>query len=212
MSGSIINEVGNSHGELVVLKRDKNDKWGNTRWVCLCSCGKKNIVRGSKLRSGNTKSCGCFFRIIPHKIHGMSGTKTYKSWDAMKQRCSNKNKSGYHRYGGRGIKVCDRWMKFENFYKDMEDKPNGLTLDRIDNDGNYEPGNCRWATWKQQASNKLKSGGNPRLISINGKTQNITAWSKEFNISRNLVYSRLFSGWTVKRALSTPVNKNKSRF
>jgi hypothetical protein len=122
-------------------------------WSCKCDCGNIVTVRGDSLRLGATKSCGCFRGSI--KKHGMAYSLTYRSWINMKQRCSNKNNIGYSRYGGRGIKVCDRWLEsFENFLEDMGKRPNGMSIDRIDNDDNYEPDNCKWSTSKEQSNNQ----------------------------------------------------------
>ena len=127
-------------------------------WKCICECGKYVIVRTSQLLNKNTKSCGCYRKHIKTK-HGHSGMRssTYRSWENMKDRCINSTSSNFKYYGGRGIKVCDRWLNsFQNFLSDMNEKPVGTSLDRIDNDGNYEPSNCRWATFKQQAQNRRK--------------------------------------------------------
>lgn len=134
---------------------------GSRKWLCQCDCGTRKIVLIGNLRSGGTQSCGCM-RIekaerVRHghtsKGHGRQ-TPTYGSWHAMNSRCRNPKATGYERYGGIGVTICDRWLVFETFLADMGERPEGTTLDRIDNDGNYEPGNCRWATYKQQAENK----------------------------------------------------------
>lgn len=129
-------------------------------WVCLCDCGNFTVVNGLDLRrkvgtSGKTYSCGCLFKERTGATHRMSETPVYAVWLSMKGRCLRKTDKYWKHYGGRGIKVCKRWMKFENFYKDMGE-PNGLTLDRINNNGDYKPSNCRWATWKVQANNKKR--------------------------------------------------------
>ncbi len=156
-------------GRLRVLRFAGKTDYGDIRWLCLCDCGKETIVFGKNLRKGNTQSCGCLSRELASqraptnllaKTHGHSRShhggpsSTYESWGAMLQRCNNPNAGNYSRYGGRGIKVCERWLKFENFLADMGERPEDMTLDRIDVEGNYEPGNCRWATAKEQSANR----------------------------------------------------------
>lgn len=126
------------------------------QWRCVCDCGGTKVVAGSSLKSGCTKSCGCLNSETARKArtsHGMFGAPEYNSWAAMIQRCTNEKEKRFADYGGRGIKVCARWLEsFENFYADMGERPEGMTLDRKENDGNYEPSNCRWATKLEQSS------------------------------------------------------------
>ena len=145
-------------GRLVAQARAENCKHGNPRWACLCDCGKTKIAHGSSLRAGNVKSCGCLGKInrtLAMTKHNMSRDPLYYIWASMKKRCNNKKTSSYPYYGGRGISVCESWEKFENFLADMGGTwREGLELDRIDNDGNYEPDNCRWVTHIENSNNR----------------------------------------------------------
>ena len=131
-------------------------------------------------------------------IHKMCGTKTYKSWVGMKQRCLNKNNSRYKDYGGRGIKICPEWLNFESFYKDMGERPENKTLDRIKNNLGYSKSNCKWSTPKEQCNNRK----NNVFLTYKGKTQTITQWADELNIEYKTLFMRLKRGWSVKRALT----------
>lgn len=141
-------------GSLTVL-RQAPSKNGRRYWHCKCDCGNEKSVIATNLRSGHTKGCGCNERKATHgHTTGGKSSPTYHIWSAMVQRCINPKTRKYNDYGGRGIKVCDRWRVFQNFLDDMGVKPHGLSLDRIDNNGNYEPGNCRWATGAEQVRNR----------------------------------------------------------
>lgn len=152
-------ETGKRYGRLLVLGREANASRGQARWLCLCDCGEKTVVRGGDLRFLKFKSCGCLARdraSEANTTHGMSETRIYRVWAGMIQRCANPHSRYYKNYGGRGIKICEKWFDFAEFMKDMGPRPQGLSLDRIDNAGNYEPGNCRWATRSQQNYNRRK--------------------------------------------------------
>lgn len=133
---------------------------GELKWECLCDCGETVNVTTAHLRSGHTKSCGCY-HISKVTKHGKARTSTYSSWVAMTQRCLNPHNKEYKNYGGAGVSVCQRWLEsFENFLKDMGEKPSGLSLDRIDPYGNYEPSNCRWGNPSDQSFNQRRSSSN----------------------------------------------------
>lgn len=156
-----IDEKGKRYGRLLVQAAGTPTPQGKSRWWCLCDCGNRSLVVGSDLRSGNTTSCGCRkeeLRAARFTTHGFRASgrthPSYPSWANMLQRCTNPNDPAYRHYGGRGITVCERWQSFENFLADMGERPEGLTLDRTDNEGNYEPGNCKWATRAQQSANR----------------------------------------------------------
>lgn len=152
-----IDIVGRRFGRLVVLALHSNARRKPTRadrkWLCRCDCGELTVTRGVNLRSGNTKSCGCmWWETIT--THGHCRTPEYRAWNQMIQRCTNPNSQRYSRYGGRGISVCQRWFRFENFLADMGPRPPGYSIERIDNDGNYEPSNCVWIPRNQQQRNQ----------------------------------------------------------
>jgi hypothetical protein len=196
----------------LVMETAGSDKHGNAKWLCSCDCGNKKVVLGQSLRSGMTQSCGCLNREINAKrstTHGMAHTSDYKSWHAMIQRCTNPNNHKWQRYGGRGISICNRWMSFENFVDDMGHRPKGMTIDRIDNDGNYEPANCRWATQAQQSINK---SSNVFLV-IHGKAVTLTYAARAAGISPACLRYRLKKGWSMEIAITAPphsVNRSKN--
>lgn len=150
--GSTKNLIGKNFGKLTVVNYKGSLERGGAKWECACSCGKLLVVTASNLNTGNTKSCGCFKKEKATK-HGMWGTLAYTVWSNMIQRCTNTKSQVWDYYGGRGITVCTRWLKFENFFEDMGQPPEGLEIDRIDNYGNYEPDNCRWTDRSTQMNN-----------------------------------------------------------
>lgn len=153
-----LNVLGRVFGKLTVIAYEGQFK-GGARWRCRCECGQERINKVGHLTTGAVISCGCYAKRLTksgvlRRTHGKSRSFTYNVWCKMKERCSNPKLKCWENYGGRGIKVCDRWMKFENFLEDMGEGPTWMSIDRINNDGNYEPGNCWWATPKQQRANQ----------------------------------------------------------
>lgn len=183
----------------------------NATWFCKCECGKITKVQSGALKNGHTSSCDCLRKEMAMKactMHGHNGrngkrSRIYQAWASMIQRCNNPNSIRYYDYGGRGIKVCERWKKFENFLEDMGERPRRTSIDRIDNDGNYEPGNCRWATDKEQANNKR----NNRFLFFDGSKRTVGEWAERIGINRSTLIGRLNKGWDTKKALTTPIRK-----
>lgn len=179
---------------------------GNRRdlqWSCVCECGATRYIASSSLLRGHTKSCGCGKPDaigLKHTTHGMRKTGTYTTWRSIIDRCTQSNHTKWSDYGGRGITVCDRWRRFENFLEDMGTKPESRTIDRIDNDGNYEPGNCRWATRTEQARNTRAN----RLLTYGGETLTLAEWAERIGVGYATLRSRLDKyGWTIERAIET---------
>lgn len=199
--------VGRTFGRLTVLARGDNTPRGQARWLCKCVCGKTLVVMGWSLKSGRTRSCGCLQRELAGKkltTHGMSGTSTHHAWVRMRRRCSDTNYRSYPWYGGRGIKVCKRWGRFEVFLKDMGERPPGKTLDRINPDGAYKPSNCRWATWVEQGSGRR----NNRVVEFEGRKAPLSVLCRGANLPYATVLARLDKlGWPVGRALSERVHR-----
>lgn len=191
-----IDLTGQRFGRLVVISQAEDNKHRQPRWLCQCDCGNKTIVMGGSLKSGLTQSCGCLQRersVGRHRTHGECGTRLYRIWHDIKQRCQNENYKQYSDYGGRGIRVCDEWQDSFEVFRDWA-LANGyeesLTIDRIDNDGNYEPENCRWATTKEQARNRRNSV----LLEIGGVTKTLAEWAEVFHISYSTFTARYRNG------------------
>lgn len=206
----IKNRVGEKFGLLTCVSIKRHD--GTTYFDCQCECGKTATLRASNVVSGATKSCGCWVKKYPQKkpwlskinklrsTHNMTQTRSYNIWRGMKQRCLNDNDKDFKNYGGRGIRVCDRWMKFENFLSDMGEAPKGLQLDRIDFNGDYCKQNCRWTNTSVQGNNRRTNV----FITYKKRTMTIADWSRAVGIERKTLEYRIRAGWDHERALTTP--------
>ena len=194
--------TGRRFGMLTVAGRERspNDR---SRWLCNCDCGCRIITRGDLLRRGGARSCGCTRK--PHNNrtvvkHGLHNTRIYTIWANIKARCNNPKSKAYPAYGGRGIKMCDEWAKdFREFFKAVGHPPEGRSLERIDNDKGYFPGNMRWATAKDQARNRRST----RLVNIDGNNISLAEAAESASIPYSTAISRLDRGWSIERALST---------
>lgn len=179
-------------------------------WACRCVCGVERSHRSDTLKSGTSQGCGCRrAREVGDRSrkHGLSGTRIYKIWAAMHDRCSNPNSPVYYRYGARGITVDPRWDSFEQFYADMGDRPPGRSLDRRDNDAGYSPENCRWATQAEQNRNTVRN----RYLTHQGETMTVAEWGRRTGINPGTLHGRLAEGWSVEHALTIPVGRGASR-
>ena len=196
--------TGQKFNRLFAKNREKSHH-GTSQWSCLCDCGNIVIVTGKYLKSGHTKSCGCYKKEMTSKMslrvnttHGMSNTGVYRSWSGMLARCLDKSASHFTDYGGRGISVCERWLSLNNFFLDMGHRPKGHSIDRIDNNGNYEPSNCKWSNVDSQARNKR----NNIFYEFNGINMCVSDWAKKLGIGRDRLVYRL-KVWPLERALTS---------
>lgn len=207
-----IDLTGQRFGRLTVLyRKDTFKKSGKkeTAYICRCDCGKITHPFAYALKSGNTQSCGCKSlenRVKARTTHHKVGTRIYRIWRGMKTRCENSNDYHFEYYGSRGIKVCEEWQSFEPFYDWATN--NGytekLTLERIDNNGDYEPSNCRWATIKEQCNNRRTS----RVITHNNVSHTLSEWAEIANMQPGTLAYRLKSGWDMEKALKTPIRRS----
>lgn len=197
------NLIGQKFERLAVVSLAGQDKYGNLRWLCRCDCGNEKIVAMGNLKNGNTKSCGCLRAQLSAErrtIHGASKMLEYKIWRQAKDRCTNPNTKRFHDYGGRGIKFL--FDDFEEFLAHIGPKPGKeYSLDRINNCGNYEPGNVRWATIKIQNRNKRSN----RYLTYQNETLCLMSWAERLGLNHEAIRSRLKYGWSVEKALSTPI-------
>jgi len=199
--------VGQRFGRLVAVRVCDFRSGGHAFLECICDCGERVNVDLSHLVTGGTRSCGCLLKEHMAALgkqntrHAMSNSREYNTWHGMLQRCNNKNYRFYKDYGGRGITVCEEWMKFENFYADMGDRPEGMSLDRIDNDGPYCKENCRWSTIDQQNNNRTNYC---RFLMYRGEVRTASQWARAMGICLGTFWNRLKRGWSIEDALETP--------
>ena len=198
--------TGRTYGQLTVVRLVKPQYW-----ECVCICGRSKIVRATHLRHGHTKSCGCMRRrrVIRYStIHGRCGDPAYSSWKNMLTRCQNPKSPNYKYYGGRGIQVCERWANVETFLSDLGTKPSpSHSLERIDNELDYCPENCRWATKKEQSYNKRSS----HFLTLNGQSRCLSEWAELAGLKSKTVSNRIHRGMSPEEALARPLHHTGNR-
>lgn len=190
-------QIGETKGRLTLFKYLENSKG-----LFICNCGNKKVINIYNVERGAVKSCGCYFKEHPsHTIHGGRGTRLYHIWKSIRERCNTPTSTIYKNYGGRGIKICKEWDDFKVFreWALTHGYNDSLTIDRIDVNGNYEPNNCRWVTYKKQANNKR----NNRYIEYRGQVKTMTEWAELYNIKLATLWARLNRGWSIEKALNT---------
>lgn len=188
-----INLEGQKFSKLTVSKSRKTSK--GKEWLCLCDCGQEKWVKTNLLTSGVTKSCGCLMN-----KHGLSKTKAWGSWRAMKERCENPNCKSYKNYGAKGITYCERWQSFANFYEDMGERPSEHTLERLDNSKGYSKANCVWIHKSKQGLNQTSN----LVYTYQGKTMILAEWTRLLNLNYDLVYNRLRRGMSFEESITRP--------
>lgn len=205
----IVIKEGTRFGRLIIA-REVDSKRKQRHFLCRCTCGGEKVVALYQMRSGKTRSCGCLLvdtmrEMKEKRVDGVPSNQhpLYQTWKDMRKRCLNPKCKSFENYGGRGIKVCDRWSSFAKFVQDMGAKAEGHSLDRIDNNGDYSPSNCKWSTRQDQMSNKRTN----RWITYGGETLTSAQWSRRLGGCANRVQGRLTAGWSEERAVSTPVRK-----
>jgi len=201
--------TGHIYGRLTVLCLVRKEKH-YSRWLCRCECGRYRTYVSTNLRRGLVRDCGCNRgALISKKMkrHGLTKTPLYVIWTGMMDRCFNPKNYSFSHYGGRGITVCERWQTLDNFISDMGPRPEGMSIDRINNDGPYSPENCRWATNKEQGRNRRDN----RNVTIDGRTLTVTGWAEVMGIKYPTVRQRLRKGWSVEKALTLPAQPRRKR-
>lgn len=208
---NLINLVGRKYNRLTVLSFVGRNKHKQRLYECRCDCGTTLTVVSGNLSEGCTHSCGCYRKEISsenQKKHGeCRRTKEYSTWRGMRQRCNDPKNIGFKNYGGRGIKVCDRWNIYQNFIGDMGRAPSKKhSIDRIKNDMDYGPGNCKWATKLEQANNTRRN----KMIEYNGEIKSLPDWCRSLNLNYRMVASRIYGyKWTIDRAFKPSLVRQK---
>lgn len=209
------NLTGLKFGRLLVLGYWGRSDAGQHKWLCKCDCGTEKAILGRALGKGGTISCGCFARKAVgerNRKHGLHSSRAaqhplFNVWRSMRRRCCKPTHPQFFRYGARGIKVCERWMtSFANFVSDMGPRPErGLSIERIDNNGNYTPENCRWATVGEQANNRRTN----KRLTVGGASKTVSQWARTSGLNRGTIEGRLRNGWGSERAIKTPVMNHR---
>ena len=208
--GKQLDLTGMKFGRLTCEKVVGRSKFRQKLWLCRCNCGNETIVLSDNLRRNNTQSCGCLQKERAkesHTIHSERKTKLYSIWSEMKKRCFNKNSKAYKNYGGKGIKVCEEWLNYPKFCKWAKANGylEGLSIERMNIEKDYEPGNCKWIELSEQAKNTSRNV----FITFNNKTMILADWARELNIGQATLRFRLNKGWSIEKTLTTPAREMK---
>lgn len=213
MANHMVDLTGQRFGRLTAIAPAGKNKSGNYMWECVCDCGTRTVVASGGLRSGTIVSCGCYIREVTSKrskTHGETGTRLYKIWIGMKNRCHNPEADNYKDYGGRGIAVCEEWrhsyLTFSTWAK-QNGYADNLSIDRIDNDKGYSPDNCRWVNRFVQGNNKRSNA----VFTIDGETKTVTQWARIYGINPITVFSRLYKGMDIVEALTKSTERRTAQ-
>lgn len=191
--------TGRQFGSWTVIQFDRSNRH-RVWWRVRCGCGAEASVRADSLTGGGSTRCARCQKSAISRTHGATGTPTWKTWHAMRMRCLSPSAADYPRYGGRGIRVCAAWGSYERFLADMGERPSGMTLDRIDPDGDYSPDNCRWATVKEQNRNRRRTV----FLEANGQRKSLSEWAEQLGFSHIALYKRYAAGWSDEEIVNTP--------